>query len=67
MKVFLIYESYLAKFYNHEPLGKARVPNEMYAIDLYFQLVYEGYSKNLYVCEEKQNKPKPREILKKRL
>lgn len=52
MKVFLIYEDYAAKFYGHEPVGKARVPNSMHAIDVYSQLSKEGYSRNLYVTEE---------------
>lgn len=52
MKVFLIYEDYAAKFYNHEPVGKARVPNSMCAIDVYSQLTAEGYSRNLYVTEQ---------------
>lgn len=56
MKVFLIYEDYGSKFYKHEPLGKARVPNSMKPVDLYFQLIFEGYSKNLYICEEKSKK-----------
>ena len=58
MKVFLIYESYAAKWYGHEPVGKARVPNSVYPIDLYAQLTAEGYSRNLYITREKLNAKK---------
>lgn len=56
MKKLLIYESYAAKFYGHEPLGVAKVLNKVSAIDLWRQLVLiDGYSRDLIVVEEKRN------------
>jgi hypothetical protein len=58
MKILLVYEDYVAKFYNHDPMGRARVPNEITPLQLYFKLASDGYSKNLYVCEEVPTKNK---------
>ena len=58
MKTLLIYESYAAKWYKHEPIGRTRVPNNIYPIDLYMQLALDGYSLDLYITEEKTDERK---------
>ena len=53
MKTLVIYESYWSKWYGHKPLGKVRVTNAVFPLDLWRQLVLvEGYTKNLYVVDD---------------